>query len=169
MCLSPSAVYFISCAVVRIFRSNFVICVLSIGRSDYLSFSLSLSFSFSFILANFNVVDVARVRPLRERWRACLFARGGGSSVSLPRAAGISISYSTAVDEACYFPCVRLVPLPSDSSVYTLPPSSRSHLRIHAIFVDLSEVSYWPPFAFVCDHRYNCRLSAKCFRFRRVM
>jgi len=80
---------------------------------DYLSCSLPLTGSvFSFILANFIVVDVARVRPLREWRRAYLFARGGGSSVSLPRAVGISISYSTAVDEACYFPCVRrLVPL----------------------------------------------------------
>lgn len=161
MFLGLRPVYCISYAVVHIFRSNFAICVLSIGRSDYLPFS----FSFSSILANFNVVDVARVRPLRERRRACLFARGGGSSVSLPRAVGISISYSTAVDEACYFPCVRrLVPLPSDPSVYTLPPSSRSHIR--AIFVDLSdEVSYQPPFAFVCGHRHNYRLNVK-YHFR---
>lgn len=141
MCLSRPAVYFVSCAVVRIFWSNFVIRILSIGQ---LRLSLFLFTShwlcFSFILANFIVVDVARVRPLRERRRAYLFARGGGSSVSLPRAVGISISYSTVVDEACYFPCVRrLVPLPSDSSVYTLPPSSRSCLCIHAIFVDLTD------------------------------
>jgi len=148
MCLSRPAVYFVCCAVVRIFCAQFCY-TRSINRlAATISLPLCLSASrwlcYSFILANFIVVDVARVRLLRERRRAYLFARGGGSSVSLPRAVGISISYSTAVDEACYFPCVRrLAPLPSDSSVYTLPPYSRSRLRIHATFVDpTDEVSY---------------------------
>jgi len=110
-------------------------------RAPYLSAAVIASASFSrpsstLLLANFTRVRrrwcSARVRPLRERRRACLFARGGGSSVSPPRAVGISISYSTAVDEACYFPCVRrLVPPPTlwPSGVYTATFSSLSSPR----------------------------------------
>lgn len=58
------------------------------------------------------------------------------------RAVGISISYSTTVDEACYFPCVRRldVPLPplTPRCMYT---ATYTRLRTRAIFVDLSDVA----------------------------
>lgn len=135
MCLSRRDIS-ISRGAVRIFRSAIsrytpMRTPLSIGRSAVAALSPSsvvLLYVYVVCPANFTerLVDIARsVRPtLRER--ACLFARGGGSSVSPPRAVGISISYSTAVDEACYFPCVRrLVRSPlTPPMLYNRAPSS---------------------------------------------
>lgn len=95
ICFSRPAVYFISYAVVRIFRSNFAICVLSNAGHTHTLFFLSLFFYLS--LSTF--LFLVHPREFHRRWCSARQTASGAAASLLIRSRGWIISFSTAPSE----------------------------------------------------------------------